>query len=237
MQISPYQWNTQTSGVSAISNNQYNLRGSQYTSETTAVGEDELTISNQGKQMAMRMQRMRQMDPSDIEEQATQMKEAVAELDLENLDLESMSSEELQAKAEEIHQVLTDMRPEGMPERTIEVASMSDEALSGMISDFTDKVSNMESQLDEMENVAGGQMPGKGGRGGGGRMGGMGGGGRMNMMSAMGATEETEESEETELIDTLLEALASDEEDEESNGFLEAIYSYLETVETPELAL
>lgn len=228
MQITPYQWNTQVSGISAINTSQLNLSSSQYSAQTTTIGEDEMTISNQGRQMAMRMQRMREMDPADIEEQATQMKTAVAELELEDLDLSDMSSEALQAKAEEIHATMNELRPEGMPERQVEFTGMSDEELTGMIEDFSDRASEMISRVDMMEDVAGGGMPPMGRGGGGGGMKGMGGGRGMGGMQAMGGTEETEEDEETSLIETILAALEEESEDDETNGLTTAFYSFME---------
>lgn len=242
MEIQSFQWNnpiTQSQSVSGINLQNATVRLSSYDTQTTS-DSDDVTISEEGKQMAHRMQRMRRLDPEQMKEQVTAMEDTVASLGLEDLDLDSLSREELEAKVTEIGEAMSDIRPEGAPEQTLDLTELEDDQLKSMISGFSNHAEQLSSRLETMESVASGDMPqmsemvsgggmkgmkGMGPRGGGGMrpMGGM------QQAGATEETEETEESEETDLIDALLQALEEDSEDEESNNFMAAIYSYMES--------
>lgn len=200
-------------------------------------GTDSMEISQQGHRMSHMMMRARGLEHEAMKEKMTEVQDAVESLNLDELDLSSMSREELEETMANIHSTMDQFRPEGVPEIKHNISERSDDELVSMIQGFSEHADRMLERMDMISGMAEGQMPSMGPPGGGksqGGMGPMGGMGKMSGMNPMKAygteTDETSETEELDLIDQLLEALEADEDEEtdSENAFVSAIMSYLE---------
>lgn len=227
MQISANQWNNVNS-VASISNNQNKYQMTMDSGQERPASGDDLSISSQGSQMANRMQRMRPMDPSEMATQMTEMNTAIEGLELDDLNVDEMSREELEAKVTDISATMNDFRPEGAPEKEVDLDALSDQDLMAMVTGFTNSVSQVDSAVSDMTEMANGGMPPMG------QQGPQGAGAPPppppNGESSISAYSDSEETEEVALIDSLIAALEADatEEEDSTSAFIDAIYAYLD---------
>ncbi len=156
-------------------------------------GSDEVSISSEGRAMS----RMMRAKPSreEMEAHKTAFNETVESLNIEDLDVENMSDEEIEAVLADFETAMADyMHDDFKPSSEMN----SDELKS--------TISNIKGMADQMNGVKGqyGPPPGRG-------PGGMKPGGMKPMK--VEATDETDETDESDLLQALLDALDEEETD------------------------
>jgi len=156
---------------------------------------DEMSISSEGKAMSKMMRRQESKEA--MEAHKTAFQETYAELDIESLDVENMTDEEITEVLSAFESSMSEYMHEGFKPASDMESSELKEALT-----------NIQGMNDRMSGAKGQYGPPPGGKGG---MKGMKGPkpAGMDMMQSI----ESEDEEEEDLISTLLEALDAQEDD------------------------
>lgn len=223
MYISPYDRNFETQSISGINTGTTNTENQQMgNNPPPPPPQDGLSVSGEGMRMSDMMSKAKGMDSTEMEEKMASMKTTMDELDLENLDTSSMTREELESKMTEINSAMESMKPEGAPTNEMDLEELTDEELTSMIDGFAAKAENVKLGMEGLQEMSETGMPPMG------RPQGPPPGDKMqNAYGMTSATEDTEESTTTDLMESILEALETDESDEAST-LSQMILDYLE---------
>lgn len=194
-------------------------------------------ISEAGRRIGHMMERMGQMGGPEMEEKMTEMKTSIEELGLSELDLDSMSDEEIAEVAQSIHNVMENFKPEHLEGTTINLDSMSSEDLELYVTKFNNNATEVLDSMGKMEGMMMGRPPmgGKPPAGGKPPMGGKG----EDAISAYESIDTTsDEEDQLDMLELLVEALQTDENSNEStddtlelNTYKQLISEYLSVEE------
>jgi len=164
---------------------------------------DEMSISSEGKAMS-RMIRKGQ-NREEMEAHKTAFQETYAELDIESLDVENMTDEEITEVLTTFENSLSEHMPSGLKPASEMDSSELKDALTN-IQGMNDRMSGAKGQYGPPSGMKGSRPAGMKGMGGSKPT-------EMDMLEAIGSDDEEEE----DLISTLLEAL--DAQEDENNLF------------------
>jgi arsenate reductase-like glutaredoxin family protein len=193
------------SQVSSISN--YSRQNTQDVFSSNQNQSDKISFSSEGKAMSRLLNNQETSEAREAQKAAFQ--EAYSEFNIESLDTENMTDEEIQEVLQSFETSMNGYMKEGF--------TSASEMNSTELKDAVSNISDMAASMDDDNGQYG--PPSMGGKGGPGKGGPPKGGGP----GKSGGVQETESSDN--IISTLLEALEEDEDDEDTlaDQLLEAI--------------
>ena len=162
-----------------------------------------------GRRISSMMERINSMDAGPAQEQMTEIKTSLEELNLSEIDLDSMTEEDIAAVAASIHNVMESFKTENMTASLIDINSMSSEEVESYVSDFKNNADEVLSSMGKMEGMMQGKPP-RGGK--------PPAGGKDKNQNAISAYESTDLTEDDEDELTLLESIIEAMETVEASG-------------------
>lgn len=165
------------------------------------------SISDDGKRMGQMMNQAGRMNSPQMRSQMTEMKSSIEELELDELDLDTMTDEEISAVASQINDVMESYKPADV-ESAVNLESMTSEQKLSFVSDFKENTDTVLSSMGKMEGMMEGPPPGGGKPPVGGKT--------QNAIEAYESQMSVDEDdEELSLIESLMEALEADEAEDD----------------------
>jgi len=190
--------------------------------------ESTLEISEQGRRMGGMMERAGKMPPPQ-QERMTEMTSAIEDLNLSDIDVNSLTDDQVNELTGQINDVLESFKPEDMTGEGIDLTSMSTEDQKSIISQFSTNAESVLGAIGTLGGMKAGRPP-QGGRppkGGGGAN-----GESAQAISAYESlsTTKTDEEDQLSMIEKILAALTEDDEngiDSEENASDSQLYKLI----------
>jgi len=170
-------------------------------------------ISDTGRRVGHMMGKMGQMRGPKMEARMEEMKSSIDELGLSELDIDSMSEEEIAEVANKINDVMESFKPKGLEGQAIDLDNLSSEDIKAYVSEFKENASGVLDSIGKMEGMMKGRPP----------MGGKPPAGNQiqNSVNQYNSLDVTSEEDELDMLETLVEALETDESSDDESEITE----------------
>lgn len=223
MRITGNDYVTSLQNLQQVMNNGQLSTGTYSSSNTSSSDSIKAEFSPEGRRMSSMMQRMGRMDSEEMESQMVEMKSDIDELGISDMDLDTMSDDEISELASQVQDVLDTYKPEHVGENGFSVEDMSSDDQREFLSTVQENSQSVLSAIGKMGQMAQGKPPGGGGRppqGGGGM--------QQNAISSYQSMSTSTEDSELSMIESFLDALESDDDDDSDySSIYQAIGDYL----------